>query len=663
MLKNMKIGPKLILSFSVATLIMVVVGVVGWIAIGNLTGAMGEIATVRLPSIEGLMVMNRAQLSIVVGERGLFNTRMMDPTVRQAQYAYIEKARGMAQEGYALYEPLPQTAEESVMWKQFVPLWEGWLQKHEKVVELSKRKDQLVASGKSLNDPAVTEVDDQVFQAAMDSRSAYLASENILLDIINLNEEIAAEEVLIGEKTASGSKMMLAIAMLVGLAACMTLGVLLARAISRPLVRMAGAAEQLARGDIDQHVEARSRDEIGVLAEAFRKMITAQKGKAEVAEQIARGNLAVDAKAVSEKDVLGNAMVTMKGSIQALAEDVNLLAEAAVEGRLKTRADEERHQGDWRKIVHGVNQTLDAVVTPINEAAKTLSQLADYDLRARMSGEYRGDYAQIKESLNATAVVLHDALSQVAEASDQVSSASTQIASSSQQVAEGSSEQASSLEETSSSLEEMASMTKQNADNTQQARGLAQQTREMAEQGSSAMESMLVSMGKIRQSAEGTAEIIRDINEIAFQTNLLALNAAVEAARAGDAGRGFAVVAEEVRNLALRSKDAAARTEELIKQSVTLAGEGETKTNEVSGSLGEMVESVGKVTDIVAEIAAASQEQAKGIEQVNRAVAEMDKVVQAAAANAEESSSAAQELAGQSQELAAMVGRFQLNRR
>jgi methyl-accepting chemotaxis protein len=169
-------------------------------------------------------------------------------------------------------------------------------------------------------------------------------------------------------------------------------------------------------------------------------------------------------------------------------------------------------------------------------------------------------------------------------------------------------------------------------------------------------------MEGIRRSAEGTSAIIRDISEIAFQTNLLALNAAVEAARAGEAGRGFAVVAEEVRSLALRSKEAANKTEELIRESVRQAGEGETTARHVSTKLAEIVGVIGKVTDIVTEIAASAREQNDGITQVNSSVGEMDKVTQQNAASAEESSSAASELSGQAEELASMVSTFQLER-
>ena len=65
-----------------------------------------------------------------------------------------------------------------------------------------------------------------------------------------------------------------------------------------------------------------------------------------------------------------------------------------------TRAETSGHQGDFRKIVEGVNQTLDALVAPINEASAVLENLSQRDLRARMKGDYRGDHAKIKESVN-----------------------------------------------------------------------------------------------------------------------------------------------------------------------------------------------------------------------------------------------------------------------
>jgi methyl-accepting chemotaxis protein len=208
----------------------------------------------------------------------------------------------------------------------------------------------------------------------------------------------------------------------------------------------------------------------------------------------------------------------------------------------------------------------------------------------------------------------------------------------------------------------MSSMTKRSAENAIQANALSQTAKAVATEGVGAMEEMGQAMTKIRASAEGTSQIIKDINEIAFQTNLLALNAAVEAARAGEAGRGFAVVAEEVRSLALRSKEAARKTEVLIKESVSQAEDGEIRSKGMSAKLSEIVVGVSKVTEIVAEISASAKEQSGGIDQVNRAVTEMNKVTQQNAANSEESSSAASELSSQSEELASMIGGFQLLR-
>ncbi|AQT67870.1 Dipeptide chemoreceptor protein [Anaerohalosphaera lusitana] len=241
------------------------------------------------------------------------------------------------------------------------------------------------------------------------------------------------------------------------------------------------------------------------------------------------------------------------------------------------------------------------------------------------------------------------------EGSEQVASASGQVSAASQSLAEGATEQAAGLEETSSSLEEMSSMTKQNADNAQQASMLAGEARTSADRGNEAMGKMNSAIEDIQKSSDETAKIIKVIDEIAFQTNLLALNAAVEAARAGEAGKGFAVVAEEVRNLAMRSAEAAKDTSSMIEESVKNSKHGVEIAGEVAEALGEIVERVSKTTDLVSEIAAASQEQSQGIDQVNTAVTQMDKVTQQNAANAEESASASEELSAQAEQMNMVV--------
>ncbi|MGC4000625.1 MAG: methyl-accepting chemotaxis protein [Anaeromyxobacter sp.] len=347
-------------------------------------------------------------------------------------------------------------------------------------------------------------------------------------------------------------------------------------------------------------------------------------------------------------------------AIQALVSDADGLASAAVEGRLSARAEAGHHEGDFRRIVDGVNRTLDAAVAPVREASAVLGRLAARDLCARMGGDYRGDHAQMKESLNAAADALHGALVQVAGAARQVASASSQIAASSQAVASGASEQANALVETTSRLEGITEVAQRTRAGAGRADGLARSARTAASDGATAMNAMAGAMARIRASAESTSQIIRDINDIAFQTNLLALNAAVEAARAGDAGRGFAVVAEEVRSLALRSKEAARRSEELIRDSMRQATEGEETSRAVSTRLGTIATDVSQVTEVVAEITRESAEQAVGVEQVTVAVSEMEKVTQQNAASSEESSSAAAELAENAQELRRLVESFQL---
>ena len=241
------------------------------------------------------------------------------------------------------------------------------------------------------------------------------------------------------------------------------------------------------------------------------------------------------------------------------------------------------------------------------------------------------------------------------DGADQVSSAAGQVSTSSQALAESSSQQAASLEETSASMNEMVSMIHSNAQNAAQADSLMKEARTVVSQANTSMKELKQAMENITAASDETAKIIKTIDEIAFQTNLLALNAAVEAARAGEAGAGFAVVADEVRNLAMRAAEAAKNTAALIEENLQNIQNGSNLVVNTDEAFSKVEESSRKVGELVGEIASASNEQAQGIDQINKATEEMDKVTQRVAASAEESAAAAEELNAQAETIAGMV--------
>jgi methyl-accepting chemotaxis protein len=593
--------------------------------------------------------------------------------VRDRSYARITHALEDLREAHRAYEALTKSASEAERAATVGPILADWGAALERMIELARERDRLVAAGERADGPAVRAASD----AAYAQWQATAKRERDLTPVIDaLVEEHAASvaraQLAARDVARTSRNLQLAV-----LACCagllLAVGTLLQRDIQRIAASLAQEAgkvrDAVARGRLDvrgdaARVHREFRGAVDVLNATIDAFMRPLGMAAEYVDRISRGDMPARSDEVYEGE-FGRMKRNLDGcvdAVSAVVQEADQVARAAVAGDLSVRGDAARHQGDFRKIVGGMNAALDATLGPIAESTRVLERLASRDLAARMEGDYRGGHARMKHALNATGQALHDALLQVAASVEEVSSAATQIESTSQSVASGASEQASSLEETSASLESMTATTRQSAENAHQANGLAEQARGAASEGAAAMEQMQAVMQKIRQSAEGTSQIIKDINEIAFQTNLLALNAAVEAARAGEAGRGFAVVAEEVRSLALRSKDAALKTEALIRESVKQAGDGAETSRHVGARLSEIVSSIAKVSEIVAEISASSREQAAGIEQVSRAVGEMDKVTQQNAASSEESSSAAAELSGQARELAALVGSFTLAR-
>jgi methyl-accepting chemotaxis protein len=513
------------------------------------------------------------------------------------------------------------------------------------------RAGELMARG---DRPALAAYSASTLAPSLEGVSAKLAA----LHALHLQH--AGAEVSVAQRDYAGTRTLTLVMVLLGVLTALSLGYVTSRAITGALGQMTEAANRLARGDLDVGVAWESEGEVGQLAAAFRRMAGKQREIAGAAAQIAAGDFAVDIEPRSEQDVLSRSFMTLRDAVREMTAESRSLAVAAAAGDLGRRGDAARFQGAYRDLVQGINDILDGMTAPVNEAAAVLERLAQKDLTVRMTGSYQGDHAKIMSALNTAMDNMEDALSQIAASADQVASAASQVGAGSQSLAQGTSEQASSLEEISASLQEMTATTKQNALSARQCDRVSESACATAHQGVKSMERLADAMVRIRATSDQTARIVKTIDEIAFQTNLLALNAAVEAARAGDAGKGFAVVAEEVRALAQRSADSARMTADLIEGAVATAHTGAELSGEVAANLREIAGRTDELRGVVSEIAASSDQQSQGIAQITAAVEQVNSVTQTAAANSEESAAASEELSSQAVVMKSLVGEFEL---
>ncbi len=430
------------------------------------------------------------------------------------------------------------------------------------------------------------------------------------------------------------------------------------------------AIDAAGRGDFSRRVDMSGAQGVfKLLGESINRLIELTGGALGTIgaglNRVAKGDLTKGAEAALEGSFgsLQNDAEQVRVSLMSMVEDVNRLSRAGAEGRLQERADAKRHQGDFQKIVEGINDTLDALVEPIKNISKAIDALGKNDVGVVLEGEFRGDFLGVKNAFDAAMTGINTTLYRIVDSVEQVGISADQLNSASQNMASVSEEQAAAVQEVTSSVTETNTQVQANTENANSANQLVISASQAANQGQAKMEDMNEAMNAISASAQSIGKIIKVIDEIAFQTNLLALNAAVEAARAGQHGRGFAVVAQEVRNLAGRSAKAARETAEMIEDSVKRVNEGVSIARETREALDQIVTNVVRVKDLVAEIAVASAEQSRGISQINVAMNQVSKASQEGSQQAEELAASSSELSKLAESMSESVRRFKLRER
>ncbi len=575
--------------------------------------------------------------------------------------------------------------------------------------------------------------------------------------LISLTADQASRSNALGEASSATTKVayiVVASVLALGVLIVISVIIILSKAVLVPIKRLDDSAREIAKGNLSVNLKVESNDEAGALTESFIKVrdtfrriiqeinhMYDEQGKGELDyviptkgfegeykvaveaintmttklisetldimnnyNELGKGNFSVQMPRYPGKKIVANNIFdSVKNNIVQVNNDMTMLIDAAIDGKLSTRVKTDKYEGDWLKLTTGVNKLIDAIVIPINDAKDILASLskgdfdvnikkgykgdfavmmksfedmvsstasyiaeinqvlgilASGDLRATINRDYVGEYNLIKESINNIATTQRKTISEIKASADNVLAGAKQISESSMTLANGAYTQASSVEELNASIITINEQTQKNADKAQSANEFSKKSIESAKNGNEEMTRMLSSMDGIKEASKSISKIIKVIDDIAFQTNLLALNAAVEAARAGEHGKGFSVVAEEVRSLAGRSQQAARETSQLIEDTISRVNDGMGIAQLTADSLQTIVGDANSVSTIISEIYTSTKEQAESIQQITSGINQISDVVQSNSSTSEESAAAAQELNSQSEVLAQMVANF-----
>ena len=467
---------------------------------------------------------------------------------------------------------------------------------------------QMIAKRHQVDSGDATVSDLQIFYLQRDPAS-WINKSTTILDQASEAVRKAQDE---SNASSASATLMNAIFTIVGTLFAVILGVGIAfytaKTIKEPLYHLIDVAHRIGdTGDLDQTIDIHRKDEVGILADNFNKMISHLKEMAAVSAAIAEGQLFVAVQPRSQQDTMARAFTRMTQGL--------------------------------RELVRQVRDSASQVASGATQMASASDESAKVSVQA-------------------------------ASAIDEVTSTMHEMSVNVQNVVKNTQVQASSVAETSASIDQMVTSIQRVADTAKLLVDISHRSREEARTGMITMDKATEGLNRTSQAIQSSSEIIdvlgrraddigkiiEVIDDLAEQTNLLALNAAIEAARAGEHGLGFAVVAEEVRKLAEKSTQSTKEISELIQgiqkeareavenmeKSTTMVQEGLTLNKDLSLALDKISDVVSEVYKFSQEIGAATMEQSSGSAQIAKATNRLTEITQEITSSVEEQASGAQ---------------------
>lgn len=649
-LNNIKIGTKLILGYVFLAVLLIVVAVAGYLGI-SLSAQADQIA---IKHTQDVAVMQN--LKSLVFELDIAQVDLMIKN----DSAEAETFRQVASELKAEIKKVQDFSD--------TPSEKQW------ILELAEAEQNFEKHFFDKMVPAQKSGDLELFMRLDDEGDIYVVTMETLSDkLIGAFQDDIGNSAVVSAQTETSTYWTLFIVSLVAVIISLFMGIILSRSITNPLQRVVAMIQEMKLGHLGNRLNLERKDEIGVLAGAM-DLFAADLQNLVVAtlKKIADGDLSTDVVKKDERDEIGPALIQITTSLRGLVAETNILTRAGADGKLSVRGDATKFKGGYHEIVLGLNNTLDAVIGPLNAAADYMDKIAGGVVPAPIVDTYRGDFNTLKNNLNRMSDRLREMLTSISEAANNLTSATAEILAATTQQASGASEQSAAISQTTTTVEEVKASAEQAAMRAQDVATASQRTVEVARSGQGSVQATIESMAMIKERVEGISEnllalsdqtqqigeIISTVNEIASQSNMLALNASVEAARAGEHGKGFAVVATEVRSLAEQSRQATEQIKAILSEiqkatnSTVMATEegvkGVDRGVQLSTQSRESIEQLAAVINesaqVAAQVVASGQQQQTGIDQISLAMQNINQVTMQSLASTRQTEKSAQSL-------------------
>jgi len=270
MFRNLLIKWKLATLVAIMMVALLVVGAAGYRGIATVGGSVDEIGVVRLPSIQGLMSMSEGQTAVAAATlyAAIYETNYQAHDKFAEVQALRQQAWANIDRGWKLYEPLPQTADESVLWKQFTAEWATWKAADDKLGavlgSLAANRDEAVQK----------ELFAGFYQQYNLSRPLFQKAEATLLKIVQLNEAIAATSVEQGRAAVISAEWAMVIAALIAAVVAIVCAAYITTTITTPINDAVRVAQTVASGDLTSRIEVTTTEETGQLLQALKDMNT-----------------------------------------------------------------------------------------------------------------------------------------------------------------------------------------------------------------------------------------------------------------------------------------------------------------------------------------------------------------------------------------------------